>query len=211
MKKKEDKKDITTPYKGIKPFQACGVMTVEKPLKPTKRAVENIIQAFIPQKDFRLDTDRGEDMPISFILEKGRSLVGCVRFNQSSRYYQVVLSNGKDYKDDYTYLEPMDFGDVVIYPSYWKITTIEQLDEIVKALNSTLRQIKKVNVGLFLYSIGGMKMVLQYANKNERKKVITSDEYVELSKEDTEEYIFDGCEHKGYDEVDEPEGEETDD
>lgn len=169
MAKKKVVENVETPYDNIEVETPVLVNKKVKMLDAPISAIQNIIRAFYPINSVNVGDGFDSDVKVEFLLGNGRSIQGIVRKNETAGYYQLVLADGTDWKDDYTYLKPMDFSKVMVLPHYQYNTTIEDICILSNAVNRVIKAVTDINKALFVYAYGGMKAVKKIADEKAEK------------------------------------------
>lgn len=169
MAKKKVVETVETPYDNIEVETPVLVNKKAKMLDAPISAIQNIIRAFYPINSVNVGDGFDNDVKVEFLLGNGRSIQGIVRKNETAGYYQLVLADGTDWKDDYTYLKPMDFSKVMVLPHYQYNTTIEDICILSNAVNRVIKAVTDINKALFVYAYGGMKAVKKIADEKAEK------------------------------------------
>ena len=169
MARKKVVENIETPYDSIEVETPAVVAKKAKMLDAPITAIQNIVRAFYPINSVNVGDGFDSDVKVEFLLGNGRSIQGVVRKNETAGYYQLVLADGTDWKDDYTYLKPMDFSKVMILPHYQYNTTIDDICLLSNGINRVIKAVTDINKALFVYAYGGMKAVKKIADDKAEK------------------------------------------
>lgn len=169
MARKKVVENIETPYDSIEVETPALVAKKAKMLDAPITAIQNIVRAFYPINSVNVGDGFDSDVKVEFLLGNGRSIQGIVRKNETAGYYQLVLADGTDWKDDYTYLKPMDFSKVMILPHYQYNTTIDDICLLSNGINRVIKAVTDINKALFVYAYGGMKAVKKIADDKAEK------------------------------------------
>lgn len=169
MARKKLVENVETPYDNVEVEAPALVAKKAKMLDAPITAIQNIVRAFYPINSVNVGDGFDNDVKVEFLLGNGRSIQGIVRKNETAGYYQLVLADGTDWKDDYTYLKPMDFSKVMILPHYQYNTTIEDICILSNAVNRVIKAVTDINKALFVYAYGGMKAVKRIADDKAEK------------------------------------------
>lgn len=169
MARKKVVENIETPYDSIEVETPALVAKKAKMLDAPITAIQNIVRAFYPINSVNVGDGFDSDVKVEFLLGNGRSIQGIVRKNETAGYYQLVLADGTDWKDDYTYLKPMDFSKVMILPHYQYNTTIDDICLLSNRINRVIKAVTDINKALFVYAYGGMKAVKKIADDKAEK------------------------------------------
>ena len=169
MARKKVVENVETPYDSIEVETPAVVAKKAKMLDAPITAIQNIVRAFYPINSVNVGDGFDSDVKVEFLLGNGRSIQGVVRKNETAGYYQLVLADGTDWKDDYTYLKPMDFSKVMILPHYQYNTTIDDICLLSNGINRVIKAVTDINKALFVYAYGGMKAVKKIADDKAEK------------------------------------------